>query len=577
MAVVECVAVAYAVLSYLITFLAWLGLASRAAILSAALLTALGATLWLWRRHLRQAMSAQEPSAAGIPAWILLAALAPLVHVLAVPPYLRDDLIYHLLVPSRIAQSGRFLFDPHNVNANLPTLFEMPLAVTESLGGVSPFIVNLAVLLGIAVVFSAMAREQFGLGDRLAALAAVTAAYTPVIYDLTHSCYVELFFALLVMLAFRRYLAFRDERERQDHWWIAMALLGLACATKYFGLLYLAFVAAVEFFSWRGPRRRYYLGLALALAVACPWYVKNWVALGNPVFPLLSSLFPSPYLSAARAFQFSRLAANYHDGRTFVDFMLLPVKLVTGCDPAPAVARLGFDGRIGLFLLLAFLGLRFRAPRQRLIAGLFAAYALFWAASSQQVRFLLPVILLASLSGLQLLDGVLRRRRAWLAVILIAVLAQDLFWIAHQASEQKIAGLLTGRVTREQFLGHHAPVSYTMAQEVNRLLDPSRHRLLTVGNYGRDYYFRVPVVTHTYYDTEPFDRAFARDSADPAVLAAFLREERITHVLFDWGYYRGQVHPTGELVDTDALQVWLRARSRPVLRQGAVELLELGE
>lgn len=561
--------VLYGALSYCIAALAAIGIAHPPAVVLAwaAALALFACVLWkAVRRH------------AGFGLLILFAALLPFAVALLIPPFRTDDLIYHLLVPERIARTASFQFDPHNVNTNLPMLFEMPLVLFELpllQKWLSPFVVNVAVLLGVVVVYRKVAVEHFGADNRLAVGAAVVWAYTPVVFGLSHSCYVELFMTLLVLLAFGHYLSFLRDRSCASRWYCALLLLGLAAATKYLGALYLVLLAAYEFFVFREQRRHYWGAVALAVAVAAPWYVKNWIVLGNPVFPMLSGVFSSPYLSPERALQFERLLSNYHDGRGIVDYVLLPFKLLAGYDPAPRVGRLGFGGKLSLFFALSLAGIAWRPRARRLAAGVFVLYGLFWAVSSQQVRFLLPAATLASLGGLQLLSR--RSGRVWRSgavALLVVAMVQNLVNIGGMMRENRLASLLAGRLSRGSFLTAHLPVSYGFARHINELLDPSRHRLLTVGNFGRNYYFDVPAVTHTYYDTEPFDKAFATDNRDTAVVETFLRQAQVTHILFDFGYYR-RIHAQSRHVGTRAVEEYLMRRFEPVARSGDVMLLGL--
>ncbi len=559
----------YAALSYGLLALAAAGVAR-----SFAVVLLWGAAVTAWGYLMRHTLRGKR-SVAPV---VMLAALLPFAVSLLIPPFRTDDLIYHLLVPERIAGTGRVPFDPHNVNSNLPMLFEMPLVLFELPTlepWLSPFLINLAVLLGIVGVYWRIAVLHFGVGPRLALGAAIVWAYTPVVFDLSHSCYVELFMTLLVLLAFGHYLAFLSDRTRVARWYCALLLLGLAAATKYLGVVYLALLIAYEFFAFRGQRRHYWGAAALAAVVAAPWYVRNWVVLGNPVFPMLSGLFPSPCLSAERAFQFERLLSNYHDGRGVFDYVLLPFKLLAGYSPSPRVARLGFGGRLSLFFVLSFAAITWRPRTRRLAAALFILYGVFWAVSSQQVRFLLPAATVASLGGLQVLSRQRRRvGRLVAGVLLSAAMLQNLIHIGDAMRENRIVSLLTGRISRDTFLTSHLPISYGFAQHINERLDSSRVRLLTIGNFGRNYYFDVPTVTHTYYDTECFDKAFAADGHDTAVVETFLRENRITHVLFDFGYYR-RIHAQSRHVDTQAVERYLAKRFVPLMRTGDVVLLGL--
>ncbi|MBD3242919.1 MAG: hypothetical protein GF331_20165 [Chitinivibrionales bacterium] len=558
----------YAGLSYGIALLAAAGIAYP---LPVVLLWA--AALFVFGCVLVRSSRGSAARAAALP----LLALLPFAVSLLIPPYRTDDLIYHLLVPERIARAGAFLFDPHNVNTNLPMLFEMPLVLFELPlidRWVSPFAVNLAVLAGIVFVYRGMAVEHFAVRGSLALGAALVWAYTPVVFDLTHSCYVELFMTLLVMLAFGHYLWFLRDRTQVSRWWYAMVLLGLAAATKYLGLVYLAAVVACEFFAFRGQRRRYWAGVVLAAVVAAPWYVKNWVMLGNPVFPMVSGLFPSVYLSPERAFQFERLLSNYHDGRGIVDTLLLPFKLLAGYEPAPQAGKLGFGGKLSLFFVLPFVGITWRPVNRRVVAGLFVLYGIFWAISSQQVRFLLPAATLASLGGLQVLSR-FGARTPWALVALLAVtMVQNLVNIGGTVRDSGIGSLLAGRISADTFLASHLPVSYGFAQHINERLDPALHRLLTVGNFGRNYYFDIPAVTHTYYDTEYFDRAFAPEGHDTSVVERLVSETAVTHMLFDFGYYR-RIHAHSRHVDARAVEDYLMNRFEPIMRSGDVVLFRV--
>ena len=78
-------------------------------------------------------------------------------------------------------------------------------------------------------------------------------------------------------------------------------------------------------------------------------------------------------------------------------------------------------------------------------------------------------------------------------------------------NDDKIIDLVSGRISQEQFLNHHMPISHEMAGNLDQLLEPRSHRLLAIGNFGRNYYYNVEVITNTYYEAEILAQAFKKE------------------------------------------------------------------
>jgi hypothetical protein len=119
------------------------------------------------------------------------------------------------------------------------------------------------------------------------------------------------------------------------------------------------------------------------------------------------------------------------------------------------------------------------------------------------------------------------------AVFCLAAIGQGAFNTWRSADRDEIIALLKGKINRETFLIHKMPVSFGVASRVNGLLGGTKARVMTVGTFGRNYYFSVPVISNTFYEEEPFDRAFAAGKTDTASLTAFFNRNGITHVLFN--------------------------------------------
>ncbi len=504
---------------------------------------------------------------------ILCTVFAPLLHVLLIPLYLRDDVIYHLVVPKAILTTGTFLIDPYNINANFPMLFEMPLVAFEYMKQwISPFIVNLLMLMMLAIASFVFIKKHCTVIDRWAVFAIVCVIYTPVLYDQLHSCYVEIFFTLLIVMGFSEYLDFKKNPNNTGAWIRAVIFIGLSCAVKYFGLVYLLFIGAYEFFT--GKRRiLLYSGILIAVLVCIPWYLKNWICLGNPFYPMLSKIFPSAFLSSVRAEHFTNLANTYDYGRSVIDYLLLPFKIFTGYNQNIKEGMFGFGGAVSIFYILS-LFISFKNKPKRIIYILFISYGLIWAFTSQQIRFLYPVLLLSALLGLEKFCETFKRKQIVIWLFFLTALGQSAFLILKSMNDERIIDLLKGKLSKTEFLIYHMPYSYDISKYANKNLNPKNDKILTIGIFGRVYYFDIPTITVTYYDEEPFDRAFYKKNLDIPYIDTFIQKEKVTHILINQLFFFSKERLNAPLY-FEAMRKYFEQKTELIYQKGPVVLLKV--
>ena len=258
---IQRIVIAYVGLAYCIFIAACLHSVNKSAILLSAVAAVL---LFIFSKRLFEQHKPAIPPTDKKHLLCLLCILLPLTHVFFIPPFVRDDIIYHLFAIKRLVTAGGFVFDPYNINTNFPMTFEMPLTIRELFKApVSPFMLNYLTLALLCVFYFSSARRVFKINSFLSLVAVISVATTPVLYDLLHSCYVEIFMSLLVLIAFTNYIIYVEHnRERGRDWYLTMLFVGFACATKYLGLLYAAYLLCLEFFA--APRRKqYYFGMLI--------------------------------------------------------------------------------------------------------------------------------------------------------------------------------------------------------------------------------------------------------------------------------------------------------------------------
>jgi len=121
---------------------------------------------------------------------------------------------------------------------------------------------------------------------KIAFYSAIFLSFVPIFIDYSVLSYVESMLTFFVVLSV--YLMVKDRI------WLSGIAAGLASLTKYNGL----FVLPVLFFilyKRHGIRKRLFFDsfflVIPVLIIAGPWLVRNWLALGNPIWPFLNVLF----------------------------------------------------------------------------------------------------------------------------------------------------------------------------------------------------------------------------------------------------------------------------------------------
>jgi len=234
-------------------------------------------------------------------------------------------------------------------------------------------------------------------------------------------------------------------------------------------------------------------------------------------------------------------------------------------------------------LLMVPLLFFYRSPPEALrFLGSFAGlFVVVWTFSSQQVRFLLPMLPEAAVvaaavvtrlgEGAWLVRAELAAATAW--IILMSMWGT----VVNRTTSTVLAPYMTGHWTREEIL--HAALPYYDAVQVADARMGPHDRLLFVGG-DESLYCSHNRICDSIYDFSTIGRLADR-SADPAELALRLRRLRVTHLvvherraeeyapygLFDWsdharknflGLWSGWLRP---VVSSKGMQLFELARS----------------
>ncbi len=353
------------------------------------------AILSAWRWH---GSPHYEPIHIPRAIWIVFGAYGVWYFVNALAPEtIADGITYHLGLPAEYLRLHGFS-DSVTFYGILPQGMEMLYTVAFAFGRHSAAkLVEFAFLLATIPLIFRVGR-RLGASDLASAVAAVFYFCAPVVGITGSSSYTDTA-GVFFLLAALYLLLLNDDR----YLFAAGLLAGFCYAIKLPGLVIAAgavlFMAAQR--RWRGAL---IVAAGAALMVA-PWMVRALLITGNPVAPLLSSVFPNPYFHVATE---QELAAGM---RSLGDIPLsqVPWELAFG-------DRLtGTFGPLLFALPLGLLALRKRTGRILWAAALLLA--LPWLTNTG-ARFLMPAIALAAIA----LGMSLPRPVAWAAIMVQAVL-----------------------------------------------------------------------------------------------------------------------------------------------------------
>ncbi|MCS7208201.1 MAG: glycosyltransferase family 39 protein [Fimbriimonadales bacterium] len=341
-------------------------------------------------------------------AW-LLALLSLLLCALPPDGNEWDAQAYHLAFPKLYLQAGRMIEIPFMHQSYFPPLQDMlylwGLSVgSESLAKTTHWAMGVLSALGAA----GFAQRRGGSG----AWAAVLVLGVPAFLWQMFSAYADLATALYAALAM--FALTHAVQERSAAWlWLAGVMMGFALATKYTALLAWGLWGLIGLL-WLGQTKQRHawrtlmLAGLLALAIGSPWYGRNYLWTGNPVYPFAYEIFGGKDWSQEQADAYRHDQLKFGMGREPPMMVLAPWHLAA--HPAPFADPIG--ARVGeRVFLLPSLGVGVLAmPSVWLTSGVaqgmgyLLGFALLnfvgWFYLMQQVRYLLLVLPVLAGAGL---------------------------------------------------------------------------------------------------------------------------------------------------------------------------------
>lgn len=386
-------------------------------------------------------------------ALVVVSLTASLLMALA-PPTAWDGLVYHLTVPQRAIMQGRLLpqgdIIPHE---NFPLLMSsLYLLGMQIRGDIAAQCIHW--VFG-GMCFALVALSAHRLYGRAAVPYAIALSMSmPMLLLLASWAYNDLALAFYIVAgayAFQRWRATNTD----GYFTLSAVMAGFALGLKYTAFVLPLGIAGLIAWEFRAravrPLARF--GVISSL-VAAPWYLKNFIFSGNPVYPFVLG---GVEWDTLRTVWYARPGTGI--GLDLGTLLTLPVTITLGYRDANYI-----DGRIGPLLLAALPLLMLNRPRVDRYLVLGGLFFVFWVSgvigtsSLWQARLLLPALLLiipalaGGLCALKQFDHPHLSLHGLLRMVLALVLAVTVLTQLTGLVAMNPIAYLAGAETRESFL-----------------------------------------------------------------------------------------------------------------------------
>jgi len=442
------------------------------------------------------------------------------VLISTMPGTTEDSLAYHWAAPQYFLESHRIPPIPYNDHWNFPLTHEMLYLLGLAGGGVLGVnAVNLATLLVAVFITARLGGRLFG--KDATAWTAVLFGLMPVfvgqIWTAKNESGATMFFAAAV------YALWRMGRPSTSAALLYGAFAGACLSVKYTCIF--PVIGTAVLFLWMRPGvRRFLLAVAVMALMAGLWPTQNWLSLGNPFYPFLSSLFPSlwwgsEYESALRLLT-ARVSSEASSGASY--WLLIWNDLLLNTSAVGTATAVLVPA--GLVLLLP------RRLSMALLAGVVSFLAMF---TERNIRFLWPMVPLMALSATAAVLALRRMSHRVYRILLWPLLCLsvvDLLRTALSTIPDVECGLAAGIIDRDEYSAKSWTTLDEMKRWVSRNIPPDSKVLLAGDQRGFGIHRRT-ISTHVV--VMPPVWRWARQSRNAEDMRKFVRQEDFDYIIYN--------------------------------------------
>lgn len=232
----------------------------------------------------------------------VIAVLFSLISALA-PPSDADSLGWHLGGPDYFIRQGKIDLYPYYLYWGSPMLADMwniigLLFGSEILPQIFQWIMGLTGAIALYLLISERLSKRAGI------LAAVIYYLTPKIITLAGTAKYDLAFLTFIFISLHSLFSWK-ERSNNTWLWLSAIFTGLALSTKYQGMYWALSIGVLLVImlwdKWKNnpvkALKMTFVFTGISLLVVSPWYLRNFLATGDPIWPFGYPIFNSQYWS----------------------------------------------------------------------------------------------------------------------------------------------------------------------------------------------------------------------------------------------------------------------------------------
>lgn len=458
-----------------------------------------------------------------------------MILLTSLPPSVRDELIYHLEIPKRLIESKGFVIFTNNVYAYFPKLADMFFLL--GLGTVGETAAKLFHVLSGFLLCVVIYRITFNwLGKRHAALTVGIFLSIPSVMVIMSWAYVDLTYALYVVLSFLMLLEYTKQKELK-YAVLAGLFMGATICIKYTGLQFVAlgicFLAYAKLKDRSIPLFKPILVIGIiSITLALPYFIRNWQMTGWPLFP-----FEVPGFQLSEGFNWDSARAALYlrwlqtfgiplGGGEILYTILAPIFVfVLGQFNEPQF----YEGMLGpVFLLIPILLFRRKLKLEMNLLFFFSLlFILYWAVTTKQVRFLLPAMPFLSIL---LSLGLQSHKKKWLTFLVILFVILNIGFGMNEILKKEPFKYWSGQLAREGYLRRQNRV-YPLYARANELLKKGdKIYLIHMKNYG--YYLDKPWESDFIFERYRIEGLLDQNPTTQEILDYFVQLD-VTHLMID--------------------------------------------
>jgi len=476
----------------------------------------------------------QLPAGSGLP--LALTGLAVVLSwpFVLVPTRAFDALSYHLEVPLRYLQAGRIIDIPENLYSYAPQLNHMLYGLAMGLSGsdLAGLINHLFFVLTLCVLYRGF-RHCFDI--QAGAWAAALTALSPLMLIEVSNAGVD-WAAAFYTLAALSILSLRAGNVRL----LIMGgiLAGMAAGCRHQPVGYAIFIPVAAgiidgLVHRKGARLgRWFIFTLAAISTASPWYIRNAVFTGDPLYPLFSNLLGKT--EAGAGFVSGLFGAK---SLTLLwKWAVLPFQMVFDPLSYSMTATIGIQFLVLLPLLLVA---RKRTRDRQFLAWWFVLAFLAWYLNFRTARYAMPVLMMGSLWIGSSLAAVLESRKVGAAVLKVAVavtlVLNGAVFIGLNDRVNRNVGASIGMISSSSYLMDHYEI-YPALDYLNQLV-PAPEKVLFLGEM-RGFYSSFPREVPSHNAPNRL-MELAKANSSHGVALRSLKAAGFSHILVNQGeWYR---------------------------------------